>query len=180
MWKQFCPLNFCVPHVAQFCVLNFSSIFNPSIFYFVQDFGRGCCHVEEALGERWQQNSRWGEQIQSWWFISLVCIVRSVKATADDSCPTFHRPVLRSAAELPALLSLLSLLQHIWCVLWSITAHPQEELCQGGHSEGVSGPLLSGGETGQGEFTSEFPQIVKTNGLQYIMCLKRQWHSNLS
>lgn len=87
----------------------------------------------------------------------------SVKA--DNSCRPPHRPVLRPAAELAALLSVLPLLQHVRRVLRSVTAHPQEDLCWGGHAEGVPGPLLSGGETGQGEFPSKLTQRVQNQSI---------------
>lgn len=69
--------------------------------------------------------------------------------------PPPYRSVLGPAAELAALLRLLALLQHVRCVLRFVTAHPQEEFHWGGHAQGVSGPLLPGGETGQGEFASK-------------------------
>lgn len=89
----------------------------------------------------------------------IISNIRSMKEASINSCTSSDRPVLRPAAELAALLSLLPLLQHIWCVLWSVFADPQEELWRGGHAKGVSGPLFSGGEAGQGEFTSKFTQL---------------------
>lgn len=107
-----------------------------------------------------------------------------MRATTDHSRHPSRRPVRRPAAELAALLSVLPLLQHIWCVLWSVTAHPQEELCWGGHAEGVPGPLLSRGETGQGEFTSELTQRVQNLWITTLRCVshfrvKGQWHRPL-
>lgn len=78
-----------------------------------------------------------------------------VQAAADGSPCSAGRPVLGPAEELAALLRVLPLLQHVRRVLRSVAAHAQEPLLRGGDAEGVSGPVLSGGEAGQGQLACE-------------------------
>lgn len=93
--------------------------------------------------------------------------INSFGRTHILSALSSDRPVLRPAAELAPLLGLLALLQHIRCVLRPVAAHPQTELWGGGHTAGVSGPVLPGGKTGQGKLASK---LMPTHDETYLRC----------